>query len=82
MQLQGYRLATAEVIYRMPDHLDLLQTYIWQDYDKIPGFPALKAFLRFWEENLDGPIHGVRVASTGLVQPAEFRLVAGELRLH
>jgi len=28
-QLNGYRLTTAEIIYRVPDHLDLLQTYVW-----------------------------------------------------
>ena len=29
-QLNGYRLTTPEIIYRVPDHLDLLQTYVWQ----------------------------------------------------
>lgn len=81
-QLLGYRLATAEIIYRMPDHQDLLQSYIWQDYDMAPGFPRLRSFLDFWHHNLDGPLHAVRVASTQLVKPAEFRIVEGDLRLH
>ncbi len=81
-QLRGYRLATAEIIYRMPDHLDLLQSYIWQDFDMAPEFPVLKRFLNFWERNLDGPLHKVRVASVGLVQPAEYRYVDGEMRLN
>ncbi|MDX1484414.1 MAG: usg protein [Alphaproteobacteria bacterium] len=81
-QLLGYGLTTAEIIYRMPDYQDLLQSYIWQEYDKAPDFPELHRFLDFWQRNLDGPIHQVRVASLQLVRPAEFRIVDGELRLH
>jgi uncharacterized protein Usg len=40
-QLQGYGLTTAEILYRMPDHPSLLQSYIWQEYDIFPHFPAL-----------------------------------------
>ena len=81
-QLLGYRLTTAEIIYRMPDHLDLLQSYIWQEYDMAPRFPELHRFLDFWQLNLDGPIHQVWVASKRLIKPAEFRLIDGELRLN
>src|SRR2546421_12645317 len=38
-QLAGYGLATARILYHLPDHPRLLQTYIWQDYDLAPGFP-------------------------------------------
>ncbi|HEX9810017.1 MAG TPA: hypothetical protein VGC25_10520 [Alphaproteobacteria bacterium] len=82
LQLLGYRLATAEIIYRMPDHLDLLQSYIWQDFDIAPEFPVLRRFLDFWSANLDGPIHAVRVASASLVKPAEFQMVEDGLRLN
>ena len=47
-----------------------------------PDFPVLRRFLDFWENNLDGPLHSVRVASVALVKPAEFRLVGGMMRLH
>jgi uncharacterized protein Usg len=40
----------------MPDHPSLLQTYVWQNYDLFPKFPALKDFLAFWQEKLDGPL--------------------------
>lgn len=33
LQLKGYRLATAEITYRLPDHPSLLQTFVWQHYD-------------------------------------------------
>ena len=29
-QLNGYRLTTAEIIYHMPDHPELLQEFIYQ----------------------------------------------------
>jgi uncharacterized protein Usg len=80
--LAGYSLTTAEILYRLPDYPALIQSYVWQDYDLHPRFPKLKSFLDFWSRNLDGRLFKVRVAHTGLIQPAELRLVGGELRLH
>jgi uncharacterized protein Usg len=51
-QVLGYGLTTAQILYRMPDHPSLLQTYVWQNYDLFPKFPALTDFLRFWQEKL------------------------------
>ena len=81
-QLAGFSLTTAEILYRMPDHPSLLQTYVWQDYDVHPRFPRLKKFLDFWSRNLDGKLFGVRVAHKKLITPAELRLVGDEFRLH
>jgi uncharacterized protein Usg len=81
-QLNDYRLTTAEILYRLPDHPALLQTYIWQELDLAPDFPVLRKFLAFWERNLDGKLYKVRVARTALVKPAEFRLNAAVLTLH
>ena len=58
MMLKGYGLTTAQIFYRMPDHPTLLQSYVWQNYDLAPDFPEMKGFLKFWEEKLDGPLHG------------------------
>jgi uncharacterized protein Usg len=80
-QLQGYRLTTAEIMYRMPDHPDILQTYIWQEFDLAPGFPMLRGFLEFWRRELDGPLHSVRVTSARLIGPSSFRH-PGMLRIH
>ena len=44
-QVLGYGLTTAQILYRMPDHPSLLQTYVWQNYDLFPKFPALLDFL-------------------------------------
>ena len=81
-QLEGYGLTTAEILYRMPDHPSLLQTYVWQHYDVAPNFPVLVKFLDFWRAKLDGALHSVKVAHSGLIRPAEFRAVDGIFRLH
>jgi uncharacterized protein Usg len=78
----GYGLTTAEILYRMPDHPSLLQTYVWQNYDLFPKFPALKDFLKFWEQKLEGPLFRVTVVHSKLIKPAELRAVDGVLRLH
>jgi len=59
-------------VYRRPDRHWLLQTYIWQDYDLFPNFPALKDFLAFWETKLEGPLFAVTVAHSKLIKPAEL----------
>ena len=62
-QLEGFSLTTAEILYRLPDHPRLLQSYVWQDYDLAPKFPKLVDFLDYWATNLDGPLYRVRVAN-------------------
>jgi len=81
-QLAGFSLTTAEILYRLPDHPSLLQSYIWQDYDEHPRFPRLRTFLDFWSRNLDGKLYRVRVAHKRLITPAELRLVGDEFRVH
>jgi uncharacterized protein Usg len=81
-QLTGFSLTTAEILYRMPDHPSLLQTYVWQEYDIHPRFPRLKHFLDFWTRNLDGKLYRVTVAHKRLITPAELRLVGDEFRVH
>ena len=81
-QLTGFSLTTAEILYRMPDHPSLLQTYVWQDYDIHPRFPRLMQFLDFWSRNLDGKLYRVTVAHKKLLTPAELRLVGAEFAVH
>jgi uncharacterized protein Usg len=81
-QLAGYGLTTAEIIYRRPDRRWLLQSYVWQNYDMFPHFPALKDFLAFWQEKLEGPLFSVTVAHSRLIKPAEIKAVDGVFRLH
>lgn len=82
LQMAGYSLTTAEILYRMPDHPGLLQTFVWQEYDVAPQFPRLRKFLDYWIENLDGPLYRIRVANKRLISPQEFRFLDGSLTLH
>ena len=81
-QLDGYRLTTAEILYHLPDHPALLQTFIWQDYDMAPDFPVLRRFLDFWQRNLDGKLHSVQVASAKLITPGDVGHADACLSLH
>jgi uncharacterized protein Usg len=81
-QLAGYGLATARILYHLPDHPRFLQTYIWQDYDLAPEFPMLLKFLTFWRAKLDGPLHSVVVGHSKLIKPAEIRTLNREFNLH
>ena len=81
-QMEGYGLTTANILYWLPDHPAILQTFLWQDYDLAPKFPELERFLAFWNRELEGPIHKVEVAHHKLVSPAEWRAVKGLYRMH
>ena len=80
--LRDYRLTTAEILYHFPDHPRLLQSYVWQELDLAPKFPTLKRFLDFWERELDGKLHSVKVMHAELITPAEFRYVGISTTLH
>jgi uncharacterized protein Usg len=60
----------------------LLQTYVWQDYDMFPNFPARTDLLAFWGAKLKGPLFAITVAHSKLIKPAELRAVDGVFRLH
>ncbi len=81
-QFADYRLTTAEILYRLPDHPSVLQSYLWQDLDLAPRFPVLRKFLEFWEREIEGKLFQVRVAHAELIKPAEFRANAHLLTLH
>jgi uncharacterized protein Usg len=82
LQLDGYRLSTVEIVYRLPDHPALLQTFIWQYFDMAPEFPETHKFLDFWRKNIEGPLHSVRVMSSELVSPGKYRRVSHSFALH
>ena len=81
-QLDRYRLTTAEILYHLPDHPSLLQSYTWQDYDLTPDFPVLRRFLDFWHRSIEGKLHSVKVASTGIISAGESAPRGTYLTLH
>ena len=72
-QLQGYRLTTAEILYGMPDHPSILQSFVWQALDIAPKYPILGKFLGFWETEIEAKIRSVRVSQVGIISPSEVR---------
>jgi uncharacterized protein Usg len=81
-QLEGYGLTTAHILYRLPDHPGILQSYIWQEYDLAPRFPELSRFLAFWRAKLEGPLHSIEVAHNRLIRPSEWRKVDADFLLN
>jgi uncharacterized protein Usg len=81
-RLQGARLLTAEVLYYMPDHPKLLQTYLWQTLDVAPKFPRLHEFLEHWRREIEAVIHSVRVAHGEPLEAPQWRHANGILRMN
>ncbi|SNB76043.1 Usg protein (tryptophan operon, function unknown) [Arboricoccus pini] len=77
LQLRGYRLATAEILYHMPDHPGLLQTFVWQHLDLAPDYPELRRFLDFWIKSVEAKLHSVNVGRISVVQPPRYAHAAG-----
>ena len=80
--LRDYRLTTAEILYHLPDHPVLLQSFVWQQLDLAPKFPILNKFLDFWNRELDGKIHSVQVAHAEFIAPAHYKFTQGSLLVH
>ena len=80
--LKDYRLTLAEILYHLPDHPSLLQSFVWQHLDIAPKYPELNKFLGYWEDNIDGKLHSVRIDSTKLVSQAEIRVIEPNFYLH
>jgi uncharacterized protein Usg len=73
MIVKDYRLTTARIFYHLPDHPGLLQSYVWQEFDLEPDYPALRKFLDFWANALDGKVHSVEVAAAQSVRTGRVR---------
>lgn len=82
MLRNDWRLTTAEILYHFPDHPALLQSYTWQEIDLVPDFPQLKKFLTFWERELDGRLHSVKVASCEIIKPSQYTHCLAQFKLH
>jgi len=80
--LPDYRLTTAEILYHLPDHPNLLQSFVWQDLDIAPRYPVLHKFLDFWRREIDGRVHSVRVASADLVGRGRVRHADTVMHIH
>lgn len=82
MMLKGYGLTTAQLFYRMPDYQNVLNTFVWQEYDLAPDHPRLFEFIDFWRETIEGPLHSVQFTHRKLLSSGQWRHVTGEFTLH
>lgn len=80
-QLDGWRMTTAEVLYYMPDHPRLLQSFVWQTLDLAPRYPRIAQFLDYWTREIEAVIHSVRIAGSEELAPAKVRF-GREFKLH
>ncbi|MBI6629124.1 usg protein [Pontibaca salina] len=82
MMLKGYGLTTAEFFYRMPDYKNVLNSFVWQDYDLAPDHPNLFGFIEFWQESIEGQLHSVRFSHRRMLSSGQWRNVVGEFTIH
>ena len=82
LQLRGYRLTTAEILYHLPDYPALLQSFIWQKFDLAPDYPELRRFLEFWSRSIEGKLHSVNVRQSSRALPNRVRHVKHAFALH
>ena len=43
--LKAYGLTTAELFYRIPEYRNVINSFVWQDYDLAPDYPQLFKFI-------------------------------------
>jgi len=72
-RLAGWRMTTAEVLYYMPDHPRLLQSFVWQTLDLAPRYPRIEQFLDHWRREIEAVIHSVRIGASEELAPAKVR---------
>ena len=53
---------TLNVLYWMPDHIHILQEFIWQTSDVRPEYPRVHRFLNYWHDNIEAVISEVNIA--------------------
>lgn len=49
--LKKRSLITLDIFYYIPDYPMLVNEFIWQTEDVVPGIPRVQQFLKFWKEN-------------------------------
>ena len=61
IKIKKWTIATVQVIYFIPDHLHIVNEFMWQTEDELPEYPRIKRFLDYWDKNIDGPIKEVYI---------------------
>ena len=77
--LHKWTVATVQVIYYIPDYLNIVQEFMWQTEDQLPEYPRITKFLNYWDKNIDGPIKEVYIYDQG---QNNIRLVDRRLKIN
>ncbi len=59
--LRKWTVASVQVVYYIPDYMNLVNEFIWQTEDQLPEYPRITRFLDYWDKNIDGPIKEVYI---------------------
>ena len=54
--IKKWTTASVQVVYYIPDYLNLINEFIWQTRDQQPDYPRINQFLDYWDKNIDGPV--------------------------
>lgn len=56
------------LIPSVPETLNAGMADTVQTFKAMVPFPGLRSFLQFWQEEIDGPLHEVHIASSGFTK--------------
>jgi uncharacterized protein Usg len=59
--IHKWTVASVQVVYYIPDYLNLVNEFVWQTKDQLPEYPRITRFLDYWDKNIDGPIKEVYI---------------------
>ena len=59
--IRKWTVASVQVVYYIPDYLNIVNEFIWQTEDQFPEYPRITRFLDYWDKNIDGPIKEVYI---------------------
>ena len=59
--IRKWTVASVQVVYYLPDYLNIVNEFIWQTEDQLPEYPRITRFLDYWDKNIDGPIKEVYI---------------------
>ena len=54
--IKKWTTASVQVVYYIPDYLNLINEFIWKTRDQQPDYPRITQFLDYWDKNIDGPV--------------------------
>ena len=59
--MRKWTVDSVQVVYYIPDYMNLVNEFIWQTEDQLPEYPRITRFLDYWDKNIDGPIKEVYI---------------------